>query len=219
VITFRTPAGRTSAASSAKRSVVKRRLFGRLQHLRVPRGERGRELPDGHHQRVVPRRDPADDAERLAADHRRVPAHVLAGRLALEHAARAGEEPDVVGRDRHLVARVRQRLADVARLELREFLGVLVDQVGQLEQHLRALARRRVAPLLVRLLRGFHRAVDVRLRPARNLRDRLARRGIDHLHRPALGRVDPLTADEVLHSRDRAHVDLPKSYAGFQYRL
>ena len=35
-----------------------RRLLGRLEDLDVARGERRAELPDGHHQRVVPRRDP-----------------------------------------------------------------------------------------------------------------------------------------------------------------
>ena len=38
-----------------------RRLLGRLQHLDVAGGERRRHLPDRHHQRVVPGRDPADD--------------------------------------------------------------------------------------------------------------------------------------------------------------
>src|SRR6266566_3592885 len=89
VITLKTPGGRISAASSAKRSVAS--------------GERGRQLPDRHHQRVVPRGDPADYPERLAPDHRGVAAHVLARRLALEHTCRAREETDVVGRHGHLV--------------------------------------------------------------------------------------------------------------------
>ena len=66
--------------------------------------------------------------------------------------------------DRHLVARVRERLAHVLRLDLRELLGVLVDHVGELEQHLGALAGGRLAPLGPGLLRGLDRAVDVRLR-------------------------------------------------------
>ena len=108
-----------------------RRLLGGLQHLDVPGRERGRELPDRHHQRVVPRRDPRDDPDRLPAQERRVAAHVLARGLAVEHARRAGEEADVVGAHRHLVARVGERLADVRRLELRELLRVLVERVGE----------------------------------------------------------------------------------------
>src|SRR5438093_714149 len=53
-------------------------------------------------------------------------------------------------------------------------------------------------PLGQRLLRRLDGAVDVGLRPARDLGNRLARRGIQDLHRPALDRVHPLTADEVL---------------------
>ena len=138
-----------------------RRLLGWLQHLDVARRESGRKLPDRHHQRVVPRRDAADDADRLAAEPRRVALHVLTGGLALEHARRAGEETEVVRADGQLVLRVRERLADVARLELRELVAVLVDHVGELEQHLAALARRRLEPLRQRLLRRLNGAVDV----------------------------------------------------------
>ena len=85
-----------------------RRLLGGLEHPTLPAASAGRDLPDRHHQRVVPGRDLADDADRLAADHGRVAAHVLAGRAALEHARGAGEEAQVVRRDGHLVARGRR---------------------------------------------------------------------------------------------------------------
>ena len=107
VTTLSTPAGITSCASSAKRSSDERRLLGRLQHLDVAGRERRRELPDGHHQRVVPRRDPADDPERLAANHRGVAAHVLAAR-ACPRATRAApaKKRRLSEHDRQLVARV-----------------------------------------------------------------------------------------------------------------
>ena len=53
----------------------RRILLGRLEHERVAARERGRPHPHGHHGREVERRDPGDDAERLAD---RV--HVDAGR-------------------------------------------------------------------------------------------------------------------------------------------
>jgi ParB family chromosome partitioning protein len=81
-----------------------RRLLCGLQDLHVAGGERGAELPHRHHQRVVPRADAGDDPDRLAPDHRGVALDVLAGRLALEVAGRAGEETQVVGCERHLVA-------------------------------------------------------------------------------------------------------------------
>ena len=175
-----------------------RRLLGRLEHLHVARGQRGGELPHGHHQRVVPGSDAPDDPDRLAAEEGRVAAHVLAGGLALEHARRSREEPDVVRANRHLVLRVRQRLADVPRLDLRELVRVLVERVGELQQHLGALTGRRLQPLGQRLLRGLDGAVDVLCRCARHLGDRVAGRRVEHLHGLAAGGVDPLAADEVL---------------------
>ena len=175
-----------------------RRLLRRLDDLYVPSRERRADLPDGHHQRVVPGCDPSDDPHRLAADHRGVAAHVLAGRLALEHPRRAREEAQVVRRDGHLVARVRKRLADVLRLQLGQLFGVVLDRGCELEQRLGALARSGLEPLGQRGLRRLDGAVDVGLRPARDLGDRLARGGVQHLHRAALDRVHPFAADEVL---------------------
>jgi hypothetical protein len=192
-----------------------RRLLRRLQDGDVPRRERRRELPDRHHERVVPRRDLADDPERLPPDPRGVAAHVLAGRAAFEDARRAGEEADVVRADRHLVARVRQRLAHVLRLDPGQLLAVLVQQVGQLEQHLGALAGCRLAPLRPRLPGGLDRAVDVRLRPLRHRGDRFTGGGVQDLGGLALDGVDPLAADKVLVARNRnAHREPPCDRCG-----
>ena len=180
-----------------------RRLLRRLQDLDVAGGERRPQLPDRHHQRVVPGRDPGDDPERLAADDRRVALDVLAGGLALERARGAGEEAEVVGRERHLVAGDRHRLADVLRLELRQLLGVVVDRVGELEQQLHPVLGRLLAPGLERLAGCLDGALDVLGTRPRYLGDDLAGRGIEHLHRLAGGRIDPLAADEVLVLGDR----------------
>ena len=110
VTTFSTPARQHVRGQLGEAKQRERRLLGRLQHLRVPRRERRRELPDRHHQRVVPRRDPADDAERLAADHRGVAAHVLARALALEQPRGAREEAHVVDA-RSASRRARRRAA------------------------------------------------------------------------------------------------------------
>ena len=155
-----------------------RRLLGRLQDLHVARGERRPHLPDRHHQRVVPRADAGDDPDRLAPDHRRVALDVLAGALALEVPGGAGEEAEVVGRERHLLARERDRLADVPRLDLRELLGVVGDHVGELQQQLGTLAGRRVEPLGQRLLRALDGLVDLVGRHVRDGADRLARRRV-----------------------------------------
>ena len=153
-----------------------RGLLGRLQDLDVAGGKRRPELPDRHHQRVVPGRDPGDDPEWLAPDDRGVALDVLAGGLALERAGGAGEEAQVVGGERHLVARDRHRLADVLRLELRQLLGVVVDHVRELQQQLHPVLRRLVAPLGERLPGGVDRALDVLGARPRHLGDHLAGR-------------------------------------------
>ena len=192
-----------------------RRLLGGLEDLDVARRERGAQLPDDHHQRVVPGRDPGHDPERLAADERRVALDVLGRGLALERAGRAGEEAEVVGRERHLVGRDRHRLADVQRLELRELVRVLVDHVRELQEQLHPVLRRLVEPVGERLPRRVDGPVDVRLRALRHLGDRLAGRGVEDLHRLALDGVDPLAPDEVLVRLHRdAHPALRSRHPG-----
>src|SRR6185436_13868553 len=180
-----------------------RRLLGRLDDLDVAGGERRAHLPDDHEERVVPGRYPGDDAERLAADHRGVALDVLGGGLALEVPRRAGEEAEVVRHHAGLVDGDPPRLADVPRLESRELLGVLVDHVGEPEQELHPVLRRLLAPCLPRPLGRGDRAVDVLLSGPRHLRDDLARRRIQHLHRLAREGVDELAVDEHLLLRHR----------------
>jgi ParB family chromosome partitioning protein len=155
-----------------------RRLLRGLEDRHVAGGERRADLPDGHHQRVVPRGDLADDADRLASHHRRVAPHVLARRTALEKARGAREEAQVVRRHRDLVHDDRVRLADVGGLRLLQLLGMLLERVGELQERLGALLRRRLAPLLEPLLRSLDRPVDIGLAPAGHLRHDLARRGL-----------------------------------------
>ena len=109
--TLSTPGGRNSWQSSAEQH---RRGGGGvrgLEHDGVAGRERGPDLPDHHHQRVVPGRHLADDADRLAPDHRGVVGHVLPGRPALEHPGGAGEEADLVDGRRQLLRRGQARAA------------------------------------------------------------------------------------------------------------
>ena len=125
------------------------RRVARLEHDRVAGGERRADLPRRHQQRVVPGRDLADDADRLAADERRHAAHVLAGRAAVEHARRAREEADLVDHRRDLLrGRERARLAGVLDLGGDELVGARLDRIGEAQQRELALGGRRVAPLL-----------------------------------------------------------------------
>jgi hypothetical protein len=144
VITLNTPFG-SLGRELRELDGADRGGLSRLQDDRAARGQRRADLPDRHHQRVVPRRDLADHAHRLAPDDRGAALHVLARRRALHGAAGAGEEAQVVRAERDLVVQEGLAwLAGVRGLEIGDLLGVLLDQVRELEQRRAALAGRGV---------------------------------------------------------------------------
>ena len=106
-----------SAASSASASAVSGVCDAGLSTTVLPAARAGPELPDRHHQRVVPRRDLADDAYRLPADHAGVALRVFARRLALDHPRGTGKEAHVVDREVDVEVGHALGLADVVRLE------------------------------------------------------------------------------------------------------
>ena len=143
-----------------------------LRTIVLPAASAGRDLPDRHHQRVVPRRDLADDPDRLAPHPGGVARHVLPRAQPVEHARGAGEEPQLVDAGRHLVGRGQvQRLAGVPGLDRDELVGTLLDRVGEPQQRELALGRGGAAPRRERLRRRAVRRVDV-LRPATGARGR-----------------------------------------------
>ena len=115
-----------------------RRELGRLDHHRAARRQRRRQLPADQHQRRVPRRDERAHADRLLEDVGEVvgPVGRHHGTLNLVGEPAVVIEPlgQVLGLRRHL----RDQLAVVAHLDLRQVLGVLLDQAGDAAQHLAA---------------------------------------------------------------------------------
>ena len=117
-----------------------RRQLARLEHEGVAGGEAGRDLPGGLEERVVPRRDERTHADRLvddAAEHVLAagvddPAGVLGGDVAV-----VPEHRDHV---RDVVLALDQPLAGVHRLGQRHLVGVALEEVGQSEQQVAALA-------------------------------------------------------------------------------
>ena len=123
-----------------------RRLLGGLQHDRVAGRERGRDLPRRHQQRIIPRRDRADHAERLA-QHQVHDAGFGVGDAAVDLVDALGHELIVsTTAGRSIDDHVGDRLAHVERLEHRELLGVLVDQRREAIQDFHARARRELRP-------------------------------------------------------------------------
>ena len=136
--------------------------LGRLEHDGVARGDRRQHLPRGHLQRVVPRRDRADHADRLAPYVGRVVAGVLPRGLPLELARGAAEERGVVDGARHVeLPGQPQRLAGLAALGDREVVGDRLQLAGEGEQRAGTLRRGRPRPVRVRRPRGRDRVVDV----------------------------------------------------------
>ena len=129
-----------------------RRGVRRLEHDGVAGGQGGRELPDRHHHRVVPRGHLGADADRLAPDVRGVAGHVLPGRPALEHPRGAGEEAELVDHRRDLLAGGQPAgLAGVAALGVEDSSAAGLDRVGDPQQRPLPLGRGRVPPALERV--------------------------------------------------------------------
>src|SRR6185503_19158120 len=109
---------------------------GGFEDDRVAGREGGPHLPARDRKREVPRRDQPDDTERLAEGE------IDSARDGDLRAQKPFRRTRVVVEDiddaPDLAARVGDRLADVACLELREFLDVLLEYAREAAQELRA---------------------------------------------------------------------------------
>ena len=124
---------------------AQRRLRVGLEDDRAARGQGRRELPGRHHQRVVPGDDLARDSDRLL---QRVEEERAADRVraAGDRGDRGGVEAEVLDALVELGLDRRERLADVAHLELGELLAVGDERVRERVQQARALGRRACGP-------------------------------------------------------------------------
>ncbi len=191
---------------STTRRIDAGRLLGRLEDDAVAGGERGGELPRRHEDGEVPRDDLPDDAERLVevVGHRVV---VDLGDSALLRADASGEVAEVVDRQRKVGGEgLADRLAVLPGLEDGELLEVLLQPVGDLEQDVAPLGRRRATPCVLGVRRGLDGGVDVGCLAAGHRDERLAVDGRDVLERLAVLGWDPLAADEVVELRRQNHL-------------
>ena len=135
--TFTTPAGSTLGEDLAR---TRGRVSGvRADGLRttvLPVASAGPSFQRRHVERVVPRRDRGDDADRVAPDDRGVAGEELVRGEAVHHPRGAGEEPEQVGADGDLVDRGADRLAGVGRSRAgRARRRRASSGVGDLEEH------------------------------------------------------------------------------------
>ena len=139
----------------------RRVLLRRLEHEGVAARERGRPHPHGHHRREVERRDPGDDAERLADRVDVDPGRGLLRVVALEQRRDPADVLDHLDPALHLAQRVGEHLAVLGREQAREVLAVLVEELVDAEHQVGALRERPLPPGGERRLRRGDRAVDL----------------------------------------------------------
>ena len=112
----------------------------------LPVGDRGREHPHRDHRREVERRDPGDDAERLADLVDVDAGRDLLAEAALEEVRDAARELEVLDPAGDLAEGVRRDLAVLGGQVRRELLAARLDEVPDLEQDVGPLRERRRAP-------------------------------------------------------------------------
>ncbi len=170
--------------------------IGGLEHDGVAVGERRRDLPRRNRDREIPRRDEADDADRLArhldvdaGPHRR---QLVAG----EPQHFAGEELEDVPGARRFADAFGQRLAFLARQEAAELVLAREDLRADAVEHVRALLDRACRPRRERRFRRGDRRARLRRVGLRVLADHVA-----DVRRIEVGRGggagDPFAGDEI----------------------
>ena len=175
-----------------------RRQLRGLEDQGIAGGDRRCDLPGRHHQRIVPRRNRADDADRIAADHAGVTRQVLPRCQPLGRAAGPGEEAEHIGDRGHFVIERRgQGLAGVARFELGISARLGVDMVGDTQQQRRAIPGSRARPARKCRFCRHDGRVDLRHRGFRHRGDLRTTGGVVHRLRLRLAR-DQASADQHL---------------------
>lgn len=121
-----------------------RRLLTALQHDRVTRRQRGRDLVREHAQREIPRDDQGDGAIRLLDGHAQDAGRVRA-RRALHMPGAVGEIPELFGGNA-AVDKEANRAADGESFEPGELVVVFLEELGHFAQVGAALFDAEIAP-------------------------------------------------------------------------
>ena len=165
----------------------------------APGGQRRSHLPDRHQERVVPRCDLTDRPHRLPAQHRGVAGGEVTGCSPGDVPGGRRKEPEVVDAEGEIGAEsdLGVGLSGVLGLRPGEVLGSLLEEIGELVDHLGPLAGSGPGPATVEegSARRLDRGVDVIRRGVHHLVEDLAGSGVLHLQRcPSVAR-GPLAVD------------------------
>src|SRR6185437_16409698 len=119
-----------------------RRFLGGLEHHRAASRDRRPYLPDAGAERAVPGNDGADDADRLL---QRVGEYLTGQRVLDGFTVDRGRLSRVIAQHAEhaelVAAGAADRRTHVERVELRQLLEILLDEVGELEQEVLPLER------------------------------------------------------------------------------
>ena len=190
-----------------------RREFRRLQDHGATGGERRRDLAGDLVQRPVPRRDHADDADRLAHHDRR--AHRLFEMVILQDVQRRHQVSET-GAGLQLLGH-RQRRAHFIGHRRTDFLHAALVDLDDLGEQRDALLTAGLRIGFEGALGGGDRLVDVGLGTERNFIHRLFGRRIDDRRGLLHGGIDPGAVDVELHAVDhRKPLDLGGYGGGVQ---
>ncbi len=180
-----------------------RRLLRRLQHRRATRRQRRPQFPSLHQQRKIPRNNLPHHAHRLMLRVREIPP-LHRNRLPLNLVRPSRVVPVTRNRQRqirrqsHLI-----RFPVVQRLQFRQLLRVLLNQIRQLVHQHAARRSRHLPPraLLKRRPRGRHRLIHVGRIRLRHLRNHFASRRINRRKSLPRSRIHPLPINQKFRSR------------------
>ena len=207
VMMLTTPGGRPTSAQPVRHLERRdRSLLSRLQHAGTTRGQRRRQLPGRHQQRIVPRDDLARDSDRLLERkaHGVVRDRIHISKNFRGQAAVVLEAGGYVG---DVIFRFDDRLAGVAGLQFRQHRRVLANLFSEAEEHASAFlgSCRRPRTIFEGGLGSGHGTVHVVGVGVRGLRDHFFAGRIVHRESLVGFAIDPLAVD----------VELVGAYVGF----
>ena len=187
-------------------------IFRRLQYRRVTRRQRTTKGTAKHLRRIIPRQHMARHAERLAQGHDRKPIQKW-NRCAVQFVASPRVIFEITRAGRDVGARLRERLAGIARFDLRQFFVMIQYFLAEFMQQAAALKCRHLAPRALECgARGGDGTIDIGRRAARDLREHFAGARIDDGYRLARCGRFPTIVDEYFSCSHYFH-------SSFRFRL
>ena len=171
-------------------------IFRRFQYRRVTRRQRTTEGTAKHLRRIIPRQHMARHAERLAQGHDRKPIQKW-NRCAVQFVASPRVIFEITRAGRDVGARLLERLAGIARFDLRQFFVMVQYFLAELLQQAAALEGRHLTPRALECgACSGDGTIDIGRRAARDLREHFAGARIDDGYRLARCGRFPSIVDE-----------------------